>query len=99
MLVQYRFDTLEDFLAEYSLNLSPGGVFICTDEPREEGSVIHVQFSLKDGSRLIEGMGRVVRVIRPGGPERAGMGIEFLHFDEDSLALVRQLCSGRKAPG
>lgn len=97
MLVQYRFDTLEDFLAEYSRDLSPGGLFLCTEEPREVGAIIHVQFSLKDGSRLIEGMGRVARVTRPGGPGPAGMGIEFLHFDEDALALVRQLCGAGSA--
>jgi uncharacterized protein (TIGR02266 family) len=98
MLVQYRFDTFEDFLAEYSLNLSPGGLFICTDEPREEGSVIYVQFSLKDGSRLIEGMGRVVRVNPKGGSGPVGMGVEFLNFDEDSLALVHQICAARRGP-
>ena len=99
MLVQYRFDTFEDFLAEYSLNLSPGGLFICTDEPREEGAIVYVQFTLKDGSRLIEGMGRVVRVNPPGGPAPVGMGIEFLNFDEESLALVNRICSGRNSTG
>lgn len=99
MLVQYRFDTFEDFLAEYSLNLSPGGLFICTEEPREEGSIIYVQFTLKDGSRLIEGMGRVVRVNPKGGPAPSGMGVEFLNLDEDSLTLVNQICAARRFPG
>jgi molecular chaperone DnaK len=89
LLVQYRFNSLEDFLAEYSVNLSPGGIFISTDRPAPVGTMLYVQFSLKDGSKLIEGMGRVARV------EPKGMGIEFTQFDEESLDLVHRICEGR----
>jgi molecular chaperone DnaK len=92
MLVQYRFDTLEDFVAEYSVNLSPGGIFIATEKPKGVGAIVYLQFALKDGSRLIEGLGQVARVVRPGGAEPAGMGVQFLNFDEESLALVRKIC-------
>lgn len=98
ILVQYRFNTFEDFLAEYSVNLSVGGIFIRTDHPKEEGSIIYLQFSLADGSRLIEGMGRVVRVNPPGVKDRiAGMGIEFLNFDDESMALVEEIIASRQA--
>lgn len=98
MLVQFRFNTFEDFLAEYSLNISPGGMFIRTDEPREEGSIIYLQFSLKDGSRLIEGMGKVVRV-NPPGSQGAGMGVEFLNFDDESMALIEEICLAKGTVG
>jgi uncharacterized protein (TIGR02266 family) len=99
LLVQFRFNTFEDFLAEYSVNLSPGGIFLRTDEPRALGSIVYLQFSLKDGSRLIEGMGRVVRVNPPGEAARtAGMGVEFLNFDEESMALIDEICAARQAP-
>ena len=99
LLVQFRFSTLEDFLAEYSVNISPGGMFIHTDEPREEGSMIYLQFSLKDGSKLIEGMGRVVRVNPAGDPQHpAGMGVEFVNFDDESMALVEEICNRRAGP-
>jgi molecular chaperone DnaK len=98
LLVQFRFNTFEDFLAEYSVNISPGGMFIRTTEPREEGSMIYLQFSLKDGSKLIEGMGRVVRVNPPNDPNKvAGMGIEFVNFDEESMELIQEICSTRGA--
>src|SRR3954465_6903838 len=98
LLVQFRFNTFEDFLADYSLNISPGGIFIRTDEPKEEGAIIYLQFSLKDGSRLIEGMGRVVRCNPPGDNGRtAGMGIEFLNFDDESMALIQEICATREA--
>ncbi len=98
VLVQFRFDTFEDFLAEYSLNISPGGIFIRTDEPREQGSIIYLQFTLRDGSRLIEGMGRVVRVNPSGDASKpSGMGIEFINFDDESMALIAEICATRSA--
>jgi uncharacterized protein (TIGR02266 family) len=97
LLVQFRFNTFEDFLAEYSVNISPGGMYIKTTEPKEEGAIIYLQFSLMDGSRLIEGMGRVVRVNPPGGPGEPGMGIEFINFDEESMALIQEICAARES--
>jgi molecular chaperone DnaK len=98
LLVQFRFNSFEDFLAEYAVNISPGGMFIRTDKPNEEGSTIYLQFSLKDGSPLIEGMGRVVRVNPPGVDGRiAGMGIEFENFDEESMALIHDICAAKGA--
>jgi uncharacterized protein (TIGR02266 family) len=100
LLVQYRFNTFEDFLAEYSVNISPGGMFIHTTEPKEEGSMIYLQFSLKDGSKLIEGMGRVVRVNPEGVPGHPpGMGVEFVNFDDESMALVQEICTTRASQG
>lgn len=96
LLVQYRFNTFEDFLAEYSVNISVGGMFIKTSEPNPEGSIIYLQFSLKDGSRLIEGMGRVVRVNAVGVAGRvAGMGIEFVNFDDESMQLIEEIVASR----
>ncbi len=98
LLVQYRFNTFEDFLAEYSTNISPGGMFIRTDQPLEEGAMVYLQFSLKDGSRLIEGMGKVVRVNPAGVKDRvAGMGIEFVNFDDESMELINEICAQREA--
>ena len=89
ILVQFRFDTFEDFLAEYSMDISVGGMFLRTDTPRPEGSMIYLQFALRDGSKLIEGLGKVVRVNPPGGERPAGMGVEFVNLDEDSRGLDR----------
>ncbi len=96
ILVQYRFNSFEDFLAEYSLNISLGGIFIRTEYPKEEGAIVYLQFSLKDGSRLIEGMGKVVRVNAPGTRD-TGMGIEFMNFDDESMALINDICTARSS--
>ena len=95
-LVQYRFSSLDEFMAEYSVNLSPGGIFVQSDDPPEAGAAVYLQFSLADGSRLIEGLGKVVRVVtaeQKQGP--AGFGVEFQDFDEESLSLIEKLCSSR----
>lgn len=94
LLIQYRFDTLEDFLAEYSTDISIGGMFIRTDQPREVGSLIYLQFYLRDGAKLIEGLGRVVRVSdqEPGRTDgEYGMGVEFVNFDAESMKLIEQI--------
>jgi len=95
LLIQYRFDTLEDFLSEYSVNISMGGMFIQTEDIREEGSLVYLQFYLRDGAKLIEGLGKVVRTNPPGSDSEddapIGMGVEFVNFDEESMDLIRQI--------
>jgi len=95
LLVQYRFNSLEDFLAEYSVNLSPGGIFVATQTPSPVGTMLYLQFSLKDGSRLIEGMGRVAHVQQATATQPRGMGIQFVQFDEASMELIERICAGR----
>jgi type IV pilus assembly protein PilZ len=91
LLIQYRFDTLEDFLSEYSTDISIGGMFIRTDKPKDEGTLVYLQFYLRDGAKLIEGLGRVVRVNPLDDQAAVGMGIEFVNFDEESMELIRQI--------
>jgi uncharacterized protein (TIGR02266 family) len=99
LLVQYRFDTFEAFMSEMAVDISLGGMFIRTDEPRELGSLVYLQFALQDGEKLIEGLGRVVRVNPKGGPGTPGMGIEFVNLDEQSHELVEQVVRGNMERG
>lgn len=94
--VQYRFESLEQFKSEVANDISLGGMFIRTDEPEAIGSVIFLEFDLKDGSKLLRGYGKVVRVNPKGVPDfDAGMGIEFLKFDDESIARIRSLIADR----
>lgn len=94
LLIQYKFDTFEDFVSEYAADISLGGMFIRCDDAREEGAMVYLQFSLKDGTKLIEGLGRVVRVIPKGG-ENSGIGVEFVNFDDDSRAMIEAIINER----
>jgi uncharacterized protein (TIGR02266 family) len=100
LLVQYRSTNFEDFLAHFSVDLSVGGIFLRTDAPRPEGSLLYFQFTLADGSRLIEGLGKVVRVNPPGEGRVAGMGLEFVNLDAASVELIADIVASRahKAP-
>jgi uncharacterized protein (TIGR02266 family) len=94
LLIQYRFNTMEEFLSEYATNISIGGMFIKTPEPRTQGTLIYFQFTLKDGSKLIEGLGRVTWAkhgVAGKVVEDIGMGIEFVNVDEESMALIEQI--------
>jgi len=94
LLVQYRFDTNEELHCEYALDISEGGVFIRSDQPRDAGSMLYLQFVLKNGVRLIEGLGRVAHVSPFGGNVR-GMGVQFLNFDSESNETIKLLVASR----
>jgi molecular chaperone DnaK len=95
LLIQYRFNTLEDFLAEYVTNVSPGGMFILSAAPPPVGTTLHLQFSLKDGSKLIDGLAKVVRQVAVATPESpAGMGVEFVELTPEARAIVQKMVEG-----
>ena len=94
LLVQYRVDTFEDFLSEYAANISTGGMFIETEEPRPVGTQLYFQFHLRDGTRLIEGLGEVVRV-NPPESDYPGMGLTFNNLDADSRELIEAIVQDR----
>jgi len=89
-LIQYRFAAFDDFHSEYAADLSESGMFIETDEPRQLGDTISVQFALRNGTRLVECLAKVVRV-EPAGAQEPGMGVEFIGLDEESLNLLREI--------
>lgn len=94
LLIQYRFDSLDEFLVEYASNISEGGIFLRTDAPRNMGSMVYLQFALRDGTTLIEGLGKVVHV-NPAGSAEPGLGIEFVSLDEDSKEMIRAIVNER----
>ena len=98
ILIQYRFASYDDLLADRSLDISAGGVFICTEAPKAEGELVYLQFRLTESAPLIEGLGRVVRVNPPGVPGRvAGMGIEFVNLDDASRRIIAAVVAHRLA--
>lgn len=94
--VQYRFESMDDFKSRFANDLSLGGMFIKTEEPEPMGTVIFLEFDLQDGSKILSGYGKVVRVNPKGLADfDPGMGIEFLKFDDESLVRIRALVSER----
>ena len=101
LLVQLRFESYDAFLNEYASDLSVGGMFIRMADPvREVGRLVYLQFLLSDGSRLIEGLARIVRVHAPDSGRTPGVGVEFVNLDPESQRLIEHLVAERIArPG
>lgn len=91
--VQFKFDRFSGFISEYSANISPGGLFLRTRNPRPPGTVVDFEFRLGDGFELIKGRGEVIWVrAEDEGPSRpAGMGIRFLELSEGSRDLIYRI--------
>lgn len=86
LLVQYRFSPAESYITDYSADLSRGGMFIRTSTPHRVGTVLDLQFMTRDGQRVIQGRGRIVRVIGDG--EQAGQAVEFMDFSDADAAFL-----------
>ncbi|MEW5850993.1 MAG: TIGR02266 family protein [Myxococcota bacterium] len=92
LVVQHRVDSLEAFTQDRTLNVSPGGMFMRTDKPRPVGSQVYFQVLMHDGTKLLEGLARVVRVVEAneaGVP--AGMALEFINLDDESRELLHDI--------
>ncbi len=91
--VQFKFDRFSGFISEYSANISPGGLFLRTQEPQPPGTVLDLEFRLGDGYELIRGRGEViwVRAEDEGTARPAGMGIRFLELSEGSRELIYRI--------
>jgi len=94
MLVQFRLDTRDEFLRDYAVNVSTGGMFIRSRDPHPVGSNVYLQFKLSDGEKLIEGLAKVIHVNPPSHPV-PGMGVEFVNIDAESQALIDGIIADR----
>ncbi len=96
--VKLKYPDLETFIERYSVNLSPGGVFIQTRSPKPVDTLVRLEMLLADGSAAIRGEGRIVRVddLDPTRSVAAGgMAIKFTRLDEASRALIARALAGQ----
>ncbi|MBK8171553.1 MAG: TIGR02266 family protein [Sandaracinaceae bacterium] len=97
--VRFKSATVDEFIEQYSVDISTGGLFIKTKSPMPIGTLLKFEFQLKDESRLIHGVGRVVwkrdETQAKGSDIPAGMGIKFIKMDPESRALVDKIISQR----
>ncbi|MBS2028593.1 MAG: PilZ domain-containing protein [Deltaproteobacteria bacterium] len=97
LVVNREFRSVEEFIAEYVSNISRTGAFIRTDEPLPVGTRVQLRFTLiLDEIETIEGEGEVVRVVKPGGARRGGMGVVFTTLNAYSKRLIEQLMTRRR---
>ncbi len=94
VLVEY--ESTEDFLIDYTANVSVGGMFIQTDDPLPLGSRFRLRFRVPPRSRVIETFGEVrwSMSAADAAPMQPGMGIQFDELKPKDLALVEEMLAG-----
>ncbi|QQR90787.1 MAG: TIGR02266 family protein [Myxococcales bacterium] len=97
--VRFKSATVDQFIEQYSIDISRGGLFIKSKSPMPVGTLLKFEFQLKDESRLIQGVGRVVWMRMPeqaSEPDKPpGMGVKFIKMDPQSRALVERIVAPR----
>ena len=85
---------VEAFILEYVQNISKSGVFIKSKDPLPVGTVVNLKFSVVlDDLETLEGVGKVVRAIKPGGKHPPGMGVVFTRLTHYSGKLLEKILS------
>jgi uncharacterized protein (TIGR02266 family) len=84
----------EKVLADYSVNMSTGGVFIETDNILPVDSLLTVEFTLRDNPTAIKCTGRVAWLNHPEALKNqnlpVGMGLQFVGLSLDDMNTIRQ---------
>lgn len=97
--INHAFRNVEEFLREYALNVSLGGVFIRTAEVVPVGTLVQLRFTvIVDDFETIEGEGKVVRAIEPHDSDTPGIGVVFTNLTPQSREVLARLFT-LPAPG
>lgn len=90
--INREFASVDEFIAEYVNNISRSGVFIRSEDPLPVGTRVTLKFTvIMDELETIEGVGEVKRVVPPGGPKPAGMGVVFTELTHYSRQLLERV--------
>jgi molecular chaperone DnaK len=100
LLLKLSYGTVDEFAEKFASNISRGGVFIRTREPRPVGTAVTFELRLAGGEAVVKGQG-VVRWIQPENPSAqppvaSGMGVQFVELDERSRELVDRIAAQKE---
>ena len=91
--LQVAYESVEDFLLDYTSNLSLGGMFIQTERPFEIGTRFRLRFQISGRSTPVETYAEVKWVITEGNLN-SGMGVAFDSLsDADERAVKTWLAN------
>ena len=93
MRIKLKYPDVETFIQKYAVNISRGGIFIATKQPKPVGTFVKFEFLLSDAttSSIIRGEGQVqwTKEYDPAHPMKAhGMGVKFSRLDAESQAVI-----------
>lgn len=88
--VAYR--STGSFLISYTVDLSRGGLFLETDEPRPVGSTLELRLAIPGANEEVKLQGEVVWIQREPAPGRpSGMGVEFKGGESRFASVIDEL--------
>jgi uncharacterized protein (TIGR02266 family) len=104
MRIKLKYPDVETFIQKYAVNISRGGIFIATKQPKPVGTFVRFEFLLSDAgtSSIIRGEGQVqwTKEYDPQHPMKAhGMGVKFSRLDADSQAVIDRALRWRAEHG
>ena len=98
--VRLRYAAFETFIEKFAPNVTRGGLFLASREPRAVGEVFNFEVLLAGGEVALAGEGKVtwVREFDPAAPNKPhGMGVQFLRLDAPSRDVVNQMLARKAA--
>jgi molecular chaperone DnaK len=103
LAVRLSYGSVDEFVDRYATNISRGGVFVRSRDPKPVGTVLDLELRLSGGEKVIRARG-VVRWIAAENPSAhppsaPGMGIQFLDLDEESRRIVERIVTLREQRG
>ena len=104
MRIKLKYPDVETFIQKYAVNISRGGIFIATKQPKPVGTFVKFEFLLSDAgsSSIIRGEGQVqwTKEYDPAHPMKAhGMGVKFSRLDADSQSVIDRALRWRAEHG
>jgi type IV pilus assembly protein PilZ len=90
--IKVEYKRINAFIADFTRDISGGGLFIRTDQPLPEGTEALFTLSIPRLETPVTLRGAVRRVVSRGDPEGdAGMGIELLFQDDQERIALKQV--------
>lgn len=89
--VRVEYKRINAFIADFTRDISSGGLFIRTSEPLAVGTEAMFTLSIPRMERPVTLKGRVQRVIPSDDAAEMGMGIELLFDDETERSALKRL--------
>lgn len=83
-------------------DLSEGGIYIHTTEPKRLGSLIAIELKLFEGQEPILVKGKVLRIIYESGARQKfppGMAVEFVGLTEEERQKIRAFIQKKQSSG
>ena len=97
--IKLSYGTLDDLVERQALNISRGGLFIRTRDPKPVGTPVALLVEVDAGARQIRARGVVTRtqtISAPGEPPRdPGMGVRLVEVDPAGQALLDEIVAAR----